>query len=65
MNVRFSSIRGFEPTAELAMFDLFDVDLVHGWLVDPQVSKAKKRLSLVLDNSTGKGLTGLFIFRTR
>ncbi|KAI9273048.1 hypothetical protein BDA99DRAFT_499876 [Phascolomyces articulosus] len=36
VNVRFSSIRGFEPTAELAMFDLFDVDLVHGWLVDPQ-----------------------------
>ncbi|KAF7728321.1 hypothetical protein EC973_006262 [Apophysomyces ossiformis] len=27
VNVRFSSIHGFEPTAELAMFDLFDVDL--------------------------------------
>ncbi|KAI9488258.1 hypothetical protein BDB00DRAFT_849234 [Zychaea mexicana] len=36
VNVRFSSIRGFEPTAELAMFDLFGVDLVHGWLADPQ-----------------------------
>lgn len=37
VNVRFSSIRDFEPTAELAMFDLFDVDLFHGWVVDPQV----------------------------
>ncbi|KAI7883548.1 DUF544-domain-containing protein [Lichtheimia hyalospora FSU 10163] len=36
VNVRFSSIRNFEPTAELAMFDLFDVDLFHGWVVDPQ-----------------------------
>ncbi|CDH56288.1 fam63a protein [Lichtheimia corymbifera JMRC:FSU:9682] len=36
VNVRFSSIRDFEPTAELAMFDLFDVDLFHGWVVDPQ-----------------------------
>ncbi|KAI9314910.1 hypothetical protein BX666DRAFT_1964635 [Dichotomocladium elegans] len=36
VNVRFSSIRGFEPTDELAMFDLFGVDLVHGWVADPQ-----------------------------
>ncbi|KAI8365203.1 uncharacterized protein BYT42DRAFT_589150 [Radiomyces spectabilis] len=36
VNVRFSSTRDFEPTAELAMFDLFDVDLVHGWIADPQ-----------------------------
>ncbi|KAI8967714.1 hypothetical protein BDF20DRAFT_917319 [Mycotypha africana] len=38
VNIQFShSIRGFEPTAELAMFDLFHVDLVHGWLVDPDI----------------------------
>ncbi|ORX52782.1 DUF544-domain-containing protein [Hesseltinella vesiculosa] len=36
MNVQFTSIRDFEPTAELALFDLFKVDLVHGWMVDPQ-----------------------------
>ncbi|KAI8150352.1 hypothetical protein BJV82DRAFT_18158 [Fennellomyces sp. T-0311] len=36
VNTKFSSIRGFEPTAELAMFDLFGVELVHGWLADPQ-----------------------------
>ncbi|KAG0194215.1 hypothetical protein DFQ28_000934 [Apophysomyces sp. BC1034] len=36
VNIRFSSINGFEPTAELALFDLFGVDLVHGWIADPQ-----------------------------
>jgi hypothetical protein len=36
VNVRFDHIHGFEPTAELAMFDLFHVDLVHGWVADPQ-----------------------------
>ncbi|ORZ06716.1 hypothetical protein BCR42DRAFT_427072 [Absidia repens] len=36
VNVQFSSIHDFEPTEELALFDLFDVDLVHGWIIDPQ-----------------------------
>jgi hypothetical protein len=36
VNVRFNSIHGFEPTAELSVFDVFHVDLVHGWVVDPQ-----------------------------
>ncbi|KAI9281060.1 hypothetical protein BY458DRAFT_544415 [Sporodiniella umbellata] len=36
MNVLFDSIHGFESTPELAVFDLFNVELVHGWIVDPQ-----------------------------
>ncbi|KAI8644800.1 hypothetical protein BD408DRAFT_412898 [Parasitella parasitica] len=36
VNVKFDNIHGFEPTAELAMFDLFNVNLVHGWVADPQ-----------------------------
>ncbi|CAG8598169.1 12519_t:CDS:2, partial [Cetraspora pellucida] len=36
VNVRFNSIHGFEPTAELSVFDIFGVELVHGWVVDPQ-----------------------------
>ena len=36
VNVRFNSIHGFEPTAELSVFDIFNVGLVHGWVVDPQ-----------------------------
>ena len=36
VNVRFNDIRGVEFTAEVAVFDLLGIDLVHGWLVDPQ-----------------------------
>ncbi|CAO3665247.1 unnamed protein product [Rhizopus microsporus] len=36
VNILFDSIHGFETTPELSMFELFNVDLVHGWLVDPQ-----------------------------
>lgn len=37
VNIRFQDIRGFEFTQDVAIFDLLDVRLVHGWLVDPQV----------------------------
>lgn len=36
VNVRFNDIRGIEFTADVAVFDLLGIDLVHGWLVDPQ-----------------------------
>ncbi|CAO3660898.1 unnamed protein product [Rhizopus stolonifer] len=36
VNILFDTIHGFEPTPELALFELFHVDLVHGWIVDPQ-----------------------------
>ncbi|KAI8579245.1 hypothetical protein K450DRAFT_243482 [Umbelopsis ramanniana AG] len=42
INVYFNSINGFEPTAELALFDLFDVDLVHGWVVDSEDKETQK-----------------------
>jgi hypothetical protein len=42
INVYFNSINGFEPTAELALFDLFNVDLVHGWVVDSEVSEMRR-----------------------
>ncbi|GMH37565.1 hypothetical protein BSKO_05438 [Bryopsis sp. KO-2023] len=35
VNPKFDSIRGFEFTNEVAIFDLFSVSLVHGWLADP------------------------------
>ena len=31
-----SSVSGFEFTSESGLFDLLDVQLYHGWLVDPQ-----------------------------
>ncbi|KAJ1650495.1 hypothetical protein IWQ61_008721 [Dispira simplex] len=35
VNIRFYSIQGFEPTAELSLFVALGVPLVHGWLPDP------------------------------
>lgn len=36
VNVKFNNIKGLEFTAEVAVFDLLGIDLVHGWVVDPQ-----------------------------
>eukprot|EP00898_Chlorokybus_atmophyticus_P003953 jgi/Chlat1/4559/Chrsp29S00340 len=36
VNVRFQRINDFEFTPEVAIFDLLNISLVHGWLVDPQ-----------------------------
>jgi len=32
----FDSVKSFEFTSELAIFDLCGVELYHGWLADPQ-----------------------------
>jgi len=40
VNVQFSSTTAFEYTAELAVFDLLDIVLYHGWLVSKQDEKA-------------------------
>lgn len=37
VNVRFTGVSDFEYTPECIVFDLLDVPLYHGWLVDPQV----------------------------
>lgn len=36
VNVRFSSISAFEYTPELIVFDLLQIPLYHGWLLDPE-----------------------------
>ncbi|XP_072139630.1 ubiquitin carboxyl-terminal hydrolase MINDY-1 [Mobula birostris] len=36
VNVRFTGVGDFEYTPECIVFDLLDVPLYHGWLVDPQ-----------------------------
>lgn len=35
VNPKFDSIRSFEFTDEIAIFDLCNVSIVHGWLIDP------------------------------
>lgn len=37
VNVRFTGVTDFEYTPECIVFDLLDIPLYHGWLVDPQV----------------------------
>ena len=42
VNVKFSSVSDFEYTKECIVFDLFNIALYHGWLVDPQVMMIEK-----------------------
>ncbi|XP_035507592.1 ubiquitin carboxyl-terminal hydrolase MINDY-2 [Morone saxatilis] len=37
VNVKFTGVRVFEYTPECIVFDLLDIPLYHGWLVDPQM----------------------------
>lgn len=36
VNIRFSGVTQFEYTDSLVIFDLLNVPLYHGWVVDPQ-----------------------------
>jgi len=42
VNVRFQSIVDFEFTEEMAIFDMLDITLAHGWLIDPQDTETSK-----------------------
>ncbi|KAK2103105.1 Ubiquitin carboxyl-terminal hydrolase MINDY-2 [Saguinus oedipus] len=42
VNVRFTGVRVFEYTPECVVFDLLDIPLYHGWLVDPQIDDIVK-----------------------
>mmetsp|Transcript_21363 Transcript_21363/g.39095 ORF Transcript_21363/g.39095 Transcript_21363/m.39095 type:complete len:409 (-) Transcript_21363:29-1255(-) len=42
VNCRFGGPREFEYTSELAVFDLCDINLFHGWVVTKQDEKASK-----------------------
>nr|XP_034987328.1 ubiquitin carboxyl-terminal hydrolase MINDY-2 isoform X1 [Zootoca vivipara] len=42
VNVRFTGVRVFEYTPECIVFDLLDIPLYHGWLVDPQAADIVK-----------------------
>ncbi|KAL9670667.1 hypothetical protein QQ045_008223 [Rhodiola kirilowii] len=36
VNLKFTGFKDFEFTPECAIFDLLDIPLYHGWIVDPQ-----------------------------
>ncbi|XP_073443069.1 ubiquitin carboxyl-terminal hydrolase MINDY-2 [Dendrobates tinctorius] len=39
VNVKFTGVRVFEYTPECIVFDLLDIPLYHGWLVDPEFAE--------------------------
>ena len=41
VNPKFLHCKGFEFTDEVAIFDLLDISLFHGWLVDPNSEVAR------------------------
>ncbi|XP_058016214.1 ubiquitin carboxyl-terminal hydrolase MINDY-1 isoform X1 [Ahaetulla prasina] len=45
VNVRFTGVSDFEYTPECIVFDLLNVPLYHGWLVDPQIPEVAGAVS--------------------
>ncbi|CAI5468843.1 unnamed protein product [Closterium sp. Yama58-4] len=58
VNVRFTGIHAFEFTPETAIFDLLDISLVHGWLVDAQDSATAAAVGSLSYNSIVERLGG-------
>ncbi len=48
VNVRFTGVTDFEYTPECIVFDLLDIPLYHGWLVDPQVCLSVHLINFLL-----------------
>ncbi|CAG2053761.1 unnamed protein product, partial [Timema podura] len=44
VNVKFTGVQDFEYTPECIIFDLLNIPLYHGWLVDPQAQETVKSL---------------------
>ncbi len=39
VNVKFTGVDEFEYTRELNIFDMFNINIYHGWLIDPQMKE--------------------------
>ncbi|XP_041366081.1 ubiquitin carboxyl-terminal hydrolase MINDY-2-like [Gigantopelta aegis] len=46
VNVKFTGVKDFEYTPECIIFDLLEMSLYHGWLVDPQDHACVKAVGL-------------------
>ncbi|VFR02249.1 unnamed protein product [Cuscuta campestris] len=46
VNIKFTRIDDFEFTRECAIFDLLDIPLYHGWIVDPQDQETADAIGL-------------------
>ena len=48
VNVKFTGVQHFEYTPEMLIFDILNMNLYHGWLVDPQNKAGLESLSIYL-----------------
>ncbi|CAH8596942.1 unnamed protein product [Schistosoma rodhaini] len=53
INIRFTGVADFEYTSTLSLFDLFNIHIYHGWLVDPD----EHDLAATVGNRTYNQLT--------
>jgi len=44
-NAKFGNVREFERTKEISVFELLEIPIVHGWIVDPSNKEAHKFIS--------------------
>ncbi|CAN1332774.1 Ubiquitin carboxyl-terminal hydrolase MINDY-1 [Linum perenne] len=59
VNIKFTRINDFEFTRECAIFDLLDIPLYHGWIVDPQDSDTANAIGSKSYNSLMGDLVAL------
>ncbi|CAN0841577.1 Ubiquitin carboxyl-terminal hydrolase MINDY-1 [Linum grandiflorum] len=59
VNIKFTRINDFEFTRECAIFDLLDIPLYHGWIVDPQDSDTANAIASKSYNSLMGDLVAL------
>lgn len=53
VNVKFTGVGVFEYTPECIVFDLLDIPLYHGWLVEPQVCELFHKTTAAPENQNG------------
>ncbi|KAK8495822.1 hypothetical protein V6N13_026306 [Hibiscus sabdariffa] len=59
VNIKFKRIDDFEFTPECAIFDLLDIPLYHGWIVDPQDNETAAAISSKSYNAIMEELVAL------
>ncbi|GAA0154671.1 hypothetical protein LIER_12586 [Lithospermum erythrorhizon] len=59
VNIKYRRIDDFEFTRECAIFDLLDIPLYHGWIVDPQDYETANAIGLKSYNTLMGGLVAL------
>ena len=71
MNVHFNGVSKFEYTPECIIFDLLDIPLYHGWLIDPQQEEVclavnstsyNQLVEIIIANKTSKDSELVIIF---